>query len=79
MDGVLELDDRVYVFEFKYRKCEEGETKDRKEQLFQSALDEGMGQIKEKGYHKKYSGSGKCICLVAMAFLGRDQIAMRAE
>lgn len=79
VDGILELEDKVYVFEFKYKKCDEGETEAKKELLFQSALDEGMKQIKEKGYDKKYSGSGKCVYLVAMAFLGRDQIEMRVE
>ncbi|MCL1809114.1 MAG: PD-(D/E)XK nuclease domain-containing protein [Clostridiales bacterium] len=38
-----------------------------------------MKQIKEKGYAKKYEGSGKETYLAAFAFLGRDDIEMKVE
>ena len=79
VDAVLELDDKAYVMEFKYVKCEQGAEPELKKKLFEKALDEGMGQIKSRGYAKKYEGSGKTVYLAAFAFLGRDDIEMRVE
>jgi hypothetical protein len=76
VDAVLELRDKVYVMEFKYEKCPPNTSSDDKQKLFDAALTKGMEQINEKGYHKKYIGSGKTIYLAAFAFLGRDDIEM---
>ena len=62
-----------------YEKCEDGASEDHKRKLFDKVLGEAMGQIKDRGYHKKYIGSGKAVTLAAFAFLGRDEIEMRAE
>jgi len=79
VDAVLEFDDKVYVVEFKYVGCDPRAGPDEKRSLFNKALDEGMRQIKDKGYHKRYIGSVKNIYLAAFAFLGRDEIDMSLE
>ena len=35
-----------------------------------------MKQIEDRGYCKKYAGSGKTIYQAVFAFLGRDEIEM---
>jgi hypothetical protein len=79
IDAILELDDKVYVMEFKYEDCPIGASLEDKQRLFETALTKGMGQIKEKGYRDKYVGGGKTIYLAAFAFLGKDDIEMRFE
>ncbi|MCL1816388.1 MAG: ATP-binding protein [Clostridiales bacterium] len=79
VDAVLELADKVYVMEFKYRNCKPDASDEIKNKLFETALREGMQQIEERGYHKKYLGSGKTIYQAAFAFLGRDDIEMNVE
>ena len=79
VDAILELADKVYVMEFKYERCPQDADNETKQTLFEKALREGMEQIKNKGYSKKYSGSGKTINQVAFAFLGRDNIEMTSE
>ncbi|MDR0490150.1 MAG: PD-(D/E)XK nuclease domain-containing protein, partial [Oscillospiraceae bacterium] len=78
IDAVLELDDKVYVMEFKYMGCAPDATPDEKRKLFDKALEEGLQQIKDRGYADKYIGSGKEIYQAAFAFLGRDDIEMRS-
>ncbi|MCL2060247.1 MAG: ATP-binding protein [Oscillospiraceae bacterium] len=77
VDAVLELDEIVYVFEFKYCKCLPDDEQAKKQALFEAALDEAMAQINARGYAAKYQGSGKTIYQAAFAFLGRDAIEMR--
>jgi len=79
IDAVLELDDKVYILEFKYKGCEPDTSQAEKQKLFEKALEEGMMQIKDRGYARKYAQSGKNIYLAAFAFLGRDDIEMRVE
>ena len=79
IDAVLELEEKVYVMEFKYHDCSPDAAPEEKRKLISKALDEGMKQIKDKGYADKFTGSGKEIRLAAFAFLGRDDIEMRAE
>jgi hypothetical protein len=79
IDAVLELEDKVYVMEFKYHDCEPDAVPEVKRKLFDAALDEGMKQIKDMGYADKFIGSGKETRLAAFAFLGRDDIEMRTE
>jgi hypothetical protein len=69
----------VYVIEFKYASCDPKASAETKRALFDKELDEGMAQIKKQGYSAKYMGGGKAICHAAFAFLGRDQIEMRAQ
>ena len=76
VDAVLELDDKVYIIEFKYKDCKPDESLENKQKLFESALNEAMGQINGRGYYKKYVGSGKILYQAAFAFLGRDDIEM---
>jgi hypothetical protein len=59
IDAALELDDKVYVIEFKYKSCQPGASSEEKAKLFNDALNEAMAQIEGKGYSKKYDGSGK--------------------
>ena len=79
VDAILELEDKVYIMEFKYENCPLGTSADKKRALFDKALDDGMEQIRNKGYHSKFIGSGKTIYFTAFAFLGRDEIEMRVE
>ncbi|MCL2164483.1 MAG: ATP-binding protein [Oscillospiraceae bacterium] len=79
VDAVLELEDKVYVMEFKYQSCPAHALAEEKQKLFTAALREGMDQIRDIGYHKKYISSGKTIYLAAFAFLGRDDIELKAE
>jgi len=79
IDALLELPDMVYIMEFKYTECPKGAKKERKQNLFNAALKEGMDQIEEKGYADRYRGSGKTVQKVAFAFLGRDEIEMRVK
>ena len=79
VDAVLELDDKVYIMEFKYERCPPDADQETKQGLFEKALSDGMSQIKNKGYSKKYQGSGKTIYQAAFAFLGRDDIEMKSE
>jgi len=79
VDAVLELDDKVYILEFKYRDCTPEASSEVKRKLFTEALAEGIKQIKDRGYADKYSGSGKTLFRAAFAFLGRDDIEMQVE
>jgi len=77
VDAVLELGDKAFVFEFKYKDCPKDAAPEAKRAIFDSALEEGIGQIKNRGYAKKYEGSGKTVYQAAFAFLGRENIEMR--
>ena len=79
VDAVLELDDKIYIIEFKYKECEQNTDADEKRKIFESMLEKGISQIKDKGYGKKYIGTGKTLYLAAFAFLGRADIEMRVE
>ena len=79
VDAVLELEDKVYIMEFKHESCPPDASAEKKQELFEKALSEGMEQIKSRGYYKKYTGSGKAIYQAAFAFLGRDDIEFRVE
>ena len=79
IDAVLELADKVYIFEFIYIYCADDVESSEKQKITKKTLDEGIGQIKSRGYANKYIGQGKKIYLAAFAFLGRDDINMRIE
>ena len=79
IDAVLELEGKVYVMEFKYHDCGPDAAPEEKRGLFDKVLDDGMRQIKEKGYADRYIAGGKDIRLAAFAFLGRNDIEMRTE
>lgn len=79
VDAILEIGDRAYVMEFKHKKCPAKASQKRKRELLEKALEDGMEQIKKRGYANKYIGSGKTVYLVAIAILGRDNIDMRIE
>ena len=79
IDAVLDLDDKVYVMEFKYCKYPPDASAEKKRELFDKTLNEAMEQIIFRGYSDKYIGSGKTIYQAAFAFLGRDDIALRTR
>ena len=79
IDAVLELADKVYVMEFKYRDCPPDAAPELKSKLFYDALNDAMTQINDKNYSLKYIGGGKTILHAAFAFLGRDNIEMKIE
>ena len=79
VDAILEIDNNVYIMEFKFKDCAPDAGSEDKGKLFKKALTEGIDQIKEKDYSGKYTGSGKIIHQVVLAFLGRDDIQMHAE
>ena len=70
MDGVLELEDKIYVIEFKYQNG--GITLDA---LVQSALD----QIHDRKYYESYLAENKQIILLGVGFLGKKEIDMKME
>jgi len=76
IDATLDLDDKVYILEFKYVDCGPGANPEVKQELFSKALNDGLKQITDRGYAKKYAGSGKTIYQAAFAFLGREDIDM---
>ena len=78
IDAVLEHSDKIYVMEFKYAPCPLNAPQDKKRRLLKRTLDAAMKQITEKGYSDKYAASGKTIYHVAITFIGRDNIEMRA-
>ena len=53
IDAVLELDDKVFVMEFKYVYCPPGAGDEDRQKLSGAALEDGMSQIKGRGYKKK--------------------------
>ena len=57
IDAVVELKDRVYIFEFK----------------LDGSAEEAMKQIKDKGYSEKYRGSGKDVYLTGVSFSMEDR------
>jgi hypothetical protein len=79
IDAVLELGDAVYIMEFKYKECPAEANAEEKNKIFDAVLSKGMEQIKNMGYHKKYTEKKKKIYMAAFAFLGRDEIEMRTE
>ena len=79
IDAVLELDDKVYVMEFKYVDCPLETAPEAKAELSEVALAEGLSQIRDRGYCKRYSASGKMVYQAAFAFLGRDDVYMKVE
>ncbi len=58
-DGVLDWEGKVYVFEFKFAR----------KGTMKALLDSAALQIKERGYHHPYLGSGKPVFLVAVGLL----------
>ena len=79
VDAILELDDKVYLMEFKYKKSSPDASDEDRRKLFEEALDEAMKQIKDREYAAKYQGSGKTIYQAAFAFLGRGDIELKVE
>jgi len=79
VDAILEINNKVYIMEFKYKDCAPEASSEYKEKLFKMALTEGINQIKDRDYAGKFAGSGKTIYQAAFAFLGRDDIKMQAE
>jgi hypothetical protein len=79
VDAVLELNDKIYIIEFKYNDCPIDAADDVKKKLIEKSLTEGMQQIKSKGYYKKYVGIGKTIYLAAFTVLGKGDIELVTE
>lgn len=52
IDGVIETDSSVYIFEFKYKK----------------SARKALQQIGDKNYHARYGGQGKKVILVGVSF-----------
>ena len=78
IDAVLELEDKVYIFEFKYENCPKDADETKKREIAGKALELGMKQITDRGYSDKYTGTKKTIYQAAFAFLGRDNIEMQS-
>ena len=76
VDAIIELEDKVYVMEFKHENCPPEAGDEEKQKLYNKTLGEAMEQIREKGYSKKYAVSGKAIYEAAFAFIGRGGIEM---
>ena len=52
VDAVVELSDKIYVFEFKFEKDAAA----------------ALRQIKERGYHERFLGKDKQLYLVGVSF-----------
>jgi hypothetical protein len=78
-DAVIHTNDCIYVMEFKYSDGSKIEEADKKDKLRLSLLDKGIAQIHDRGYDTMYHGRGKKVVLIALAFLGGSDIAMRVE
>ena len=76
IDAVLELDEKVYIMEFKYINCPHDASDEKKRKLFDDALSAAVRQLIDRGYSGKYKGSCKTIYQAAFAFLGRGEIEM---
>ena len=70
MDGVLELEDKIYIIEFKYQN---GNIT--LEKLVESALE----QIRDRKYYESYLAENKQIILLGVGFLGKKEIDMQME
>jgi len=79
IDATFELEDNVYVIEFKYIDCPQDTSTETKREKCNKALDDGMAQIISRGYLKRFEGSEKAIHKVVLVFLGRDEIEMRVS
>ena len=79
IDAVLELPDKVYVFEFKYENCPQDADEETRSKTAKKALERGMEQITERGYGEKFRESGKAIHFAVFVFLGREHIEMEAS
>ena len=79
IDAVLELDDKVYIIEFKYAECPINTSEETKRAIVNKTLADGIEQINKKGYANKYQAGGKTIIKAAFVFLGRDEIEMTIE
>jgi hypothetical protein len=79
IDAVLELADKIYIMEFKYRDCPPDTAPEIKQKLLEELSEDGLRQIREKDYANKYITSGKKVIQAAFAFIGRDDIAMKSE
>ena len=69
VDAIIELEDLIYIIEFKYSENKKIEI----------LLEEAMNQIKEKKYYEPYLAEGKKILLLAVGFLGKEEIDLRLE
>ena len=76
IDAVLELEDKVYIFEFKYVNCPQDAGEEEKRKIADKALEQGIRQIADRGYAGRYTGSKKTIHQAAFAFLGRAHVEM---
>ncbi|UTC63126.1 ATP-binding protein [Treponema sp. OMZ 787] len=63
-DCIVELKDKVYIFEFKLSSTGQAEDS----AIKNAAAKDAVNQIKEKNYAGKYSGSGKQIIAVGSSF-----------
>ena len=77
VDAVLEHADKVYIIEFKYKGCDPALAEAEKRKIADAALNDGIAQIKSRGYHNKYAGGGKVVHMAVFVFLGRDDVYMR--
>ena len=79
VDAILELEDKVYVMEFKYKHCPPDASAEKKRKLFEEALREAMEQIRDRDYAAKFQGGGKVVYKAAFAFLGGGDIELSEE
>ena len=58
--------------EFKYKECPPDISEEKKLEIYDAVLKNGMGQIKEKGYAKRYTGGGKKVYQAAFAIMSSN-------
>ena len=61
------------------RDCIPDASPEEKQALFDKVLDDSIMHLKDKGYAKKYAGSGKKVYLVAFAFVGGADIKNKSR
>ncbi len=64
IDGVLELEDKIYIMEFKFAK-------NKRIKQVKTLSAQALKQIKEKKYHEAYLSQGKKIILFGIGFLDK--------
>jgi hypothetical protein len=78
IDGILEMPGKVYIIEMKYHKGGKRDSAEKRKTRQNNLMTQALEQIESRGYADKYSGSGLQVYKVAIAVVGRSDVACRA-
>jgi hypothetical protein len=78
IDGVIKIAGKVYIMEMKYDNGEKSKDDETKRKALQDRmLKKALAQIEARGYADKYSGTDLQVYKVAIAVVGRSDVACR--